>query len=130
MSRFAKIDENGLVVDVVVADSAELLTELVGGSWVETFTDGTRKQRASKGFTYDAKNDVFVSPQSYPSWILNDSFDWVAPVPQPDNVYKATWDENSGDWDIIVDGPPEDGKGYVWDGSQWVDSGIPADWKP
>lgn len=128
MSRFAKIDDTGLVVDVVVADSVEWLAENLGGDWVETFTDGTRKQRASKGFTYDAENDVFVSPQPYDSWVLNESFDWVPPVAMPSDVYKATWNEELGDWDTIAVAPPDDGKGYVWDGSGWVESGIPADW--
>jgi hypothetical protein len=30
---------------------------------------------AGIGFTYDEENDVFYSPQPYPSWILNEELE-------------------------------------------------------
>jgi hypothetical protein len=31
--------------------------------WVETFRDGSGRGYCGKGWTYDAVNDVFISPQ-------------------------------------------------------------------
>jgi hypothetical protein len=43
-----------------------------------------RKQYAGIGFTYDAVNDVFIAPQPYPSWALDDNFNWQPPSPPYD----------------------------------------------
>jgi hypothetical protein len=34
-------------------------------------------------YTYDAVNDVFIAPQPYPSWSLDENFDWQPPTPMP-----------------------------------------------
>jgi hypothetical protein len=46
-----------------------------------------RKQYAGIGFTYDAVNDVFIAPQPYPSWSLDNNFDWQPPTPKPEEGY-------------------------------------------
>lgn len=45
------------------------------------------------GFIYDSENDVFVSPQPFPSWTLNtDKWVYEAPLEKPHpQVY---WDED------------------------------------
>jgi hypothetical protein len=40
-----------------------------------------RKQYAGIGYTYDADADVFVAPQPFPSWTLDDNNDWQPPTP-------------------------------------------------
>jgi len=46
---------------------------------------------------YNEKEDTFIIPQPYPSWIKNGSI-WEAPTPRPtdDKFYK--WDEDSLTW--------------------------------
>jgi hypothetical protein len=58
--------------------------------------DGTpfRGNYAAKGFTYDEVSNVFIAPQPYESWILNDNYYWEAPIPLPDNTYVYLWNES------------------------------------
>lgn len=59
-------------------------------------TNGYRKQFAGVGYTYDADADVFVAPQPYPSWTLDENNDWQPPTPKPEgNCY---WQESTLEW--------------------------------
>jgi hypothetical protein len=69
MAHFAKI-EDGVVVNVVVVaneheENGEAYLNSLGleGTWVQTSYNGNiRGKYAALGDTYDAENDVFVSP--------------------------------------------------------------------
>ena len=57
---------------------------------------------ASEGATYDPVNDVFIYPQPYASWVL-DNFNWVPPITEPAPIGDATlffieWDEDNVRW--------------------------------
>lgn len=79
MAHFAKINEEGIVEQIIVVDNADILTkegkesEIVGkryikslgleGTWVQTSYNGNiRGKYACIGDTYDSANNVFVSP--------------------------------------------------------------------
>jgi len=111
MAHYAWIDENNLVVKVTVGvDETELLngldpetfyTKVTGYNIKRTsYNHNIRKQYAGIGFTYDAFNDVFIAPQPYPSWSLDENFDWQPPTPKPEGLWY--WDEDSLNW-IEVD---------------------------
>ena len=107
MAHFAKI-ENSLVTQVlVVANDLEhrgadfLANDLgLGGTWIQTsYNNNFRKQFAGVGFSYDEANDVFIAPQPYPSWSLDDNFDWQAPTPMPEGEENQwRWDEDNLSW--------------------------------
>ena len=61
-----------------------------------------RGNYAGIGFKYDEENDVFVAPQPFPSWTLNDSYLWEAPVAYPQDGEKYVWNENRKEWEAIV----------------------------
>jgi hypothetical protein len=112
MAHFAELDNNNIVKQVVVVKNEELIVDgleveskgreflenLLGGTWIQTsYNNNIRKQYASIGFTYDAVNDVFVAPQPYPSWLLDNNFDWQPPTPMPtEGVW--IWDEDNLSW--------------------------------
>jgi hypothetical protein len=101
MGYFAHIDENNIVTTVIVADQEFINTGAEGdpANWIETSIDGSfRKQYAGIGYTYDAQADVFISPQPYPSWVLDANYDWVAPVPYPQDGKCYVWDETIINW--------------------------------
>ena len=126
MSHFAKIDENGIVLDVNVVDNENLFNsdgveeEAVGiaylnkvtdaeYTWVQTsYNHNFRKQFAGIGDTYDEVNDVFIKPKPHASWTLDASFDWQAPIAKPDDVKFYRWVEedyqadNSKGWTECV----------------------------
>ena len=106
MAHFAEIDENNIVKRVLVVDNSLehrgadfLANDLgLGGTWIQTsYNHNTRKQYAGAGFTYDAVNDVFIAPQPYPSWALDDDFNWQAPTPMPTEG-RWYWNEAEQVW--------------------------------
>ena len=114
MAHFARIDENGLVLQVVVVDNKDTadasgvekehigaahLEKILGGTWKQTSYNGNmRKNYAGIGYTYRADIDAFVPPQPFASWTLNVDAQWGAPVPMPTDGAMYTWDEDTTSW--------------------------------
>ena len=108
MAHYAFLDSNNVVTEVITGiDETELIEGLDTETWYGNFrgqvckrtsyNSNIRKQYAGIGFTYDAVNDVFVSPQPYPSWSLDNNFDWQPPTPMPtEGVW--IWDEDNLSW--------------------------------
>jgi hypothetical protein len=106
MSHWAEIDSNNKVLRVTVGDNNDpagdegyqWLLDNLGGTWIKTsYNNKIRKRFAGIGFTYDPVNDVFIEPQPYPSWTLNDNFDWQPPTPYP-NEGLWFWNDEIGNW--------------------------------
>jgi hypothetical protein len=115
MAHFAEIDDNNVVQRVIVVankDTADangnevdsigvaFCQRLLGGNWKQTSYNGNiRKNYAGIGYTYDAGIDAFVPPKPYPSWVLNnDTAQWEAPVPMPQDGKMYSWDEATQSW--------------------------------
>ncbi len=105
---YAFLDENNIVTEVIKGPSkANWTEELEPETWYSnfrnqvcketSFTGEFRANFAGIGHTYDPVNDVFISPQPYPSWTLDKNFHWQAPVLPPDNA-KYIWDESMFEW--------------------------------
>ena len=110
MSHFAKVID-GIVTEVLVIEQDVIDTGLFGDPslFVQTSynTRGgqhpegrpLRKNYAGIGYTYDATRDAFISPQPYPSWILNeDTCLWESPVPYPSDGEIYIWEESLQEW--------------------------------
>jgi hypothetical protein len=106
MAHWAEIDENNTVIRVLVGDNNDpngdegyqWLMDNLGGTWIKTSYNGNiRKQYAGIGFTYDSVADVFIAPQPYPSWTLDQNYDWQSPKPMPSEGFWI-WDEEVGEW--------------------------------
>ena len=111
MAHYAKV-LNGVVTKVIVADQdfIDNMVEEEAGEWIQTsyntlggehLNGGTplRKNFASVGYTYDAEKDAFIPPQTFPSWVLNEtSCLWEPPTPIPDNENVYRWDEETKSW--------------------------------
>jgi len=67
---FAQLDENNIVTQVIVAD--RFFVDSIGGTWVETFMDSTKKY-AGIGDTYDATRDAFISPKCHDEATLDEA---------------------------------------------------------
>ena len=108
MAHYAKV-ENGVVTQVIVADSKEWCENNLGGTWVQTSYntkggvnnriggEALRKNYAGIGYSYDGVG--FFAPQPYPSWIKDvDTYLWEAPTPMPTDGARYTWDEATLAW--------------------------------
>lgn len=115
MAHYAFLDENNIVTEVIVGiDETELIEGLSPEVWYGNFrgqkcvrtsyNNNIRKQYAGIGYSYNEEADVFIQAQPYPSWALDENFDWKAPVPYPDSGIYA-WDEDSLSWVEVVDNP-------------------------
>ena len=117
MASFAKIGLNNKVIEILSVHNNELkdsndveqevnginfLKHLTGWAiWKQTFTDGTRKNYAGIGYTYDEDKDAFIPPKPFNSWTLNETTClWEAPVAYPDDDNDYTWNESTQTWDL------------------------------
>lgn len=104
MTHFAKLDENNVVVFVTRGrqedDGREIeISEQTGERYIQTSYNGRiRKQFAGIGYIYDPVADVFIRPQPYPSWTLDQNYDWQPPTPCPTDGHWYTWDETTQTW--------------------------------
>lgn len=118
MAHFAKIDNTGLVTQVIVVHNDQLLDEngveqeakgiqfcksILGGDWVQTsYHSSFRKNYASKGFVYDKVRDAFIPPKQYESWVLDeDTCRWEPPTQYPDDGGEYFWDESTLSWTLV-----------------------------
>ena len=104
MAHFARINAQGLVSTVIVAEQDYIDSLDNADSWVQTSyntqggkhydpetgelsadqTKALRKNYAGIGFKYDADRDAFIPPQPFASWSLNETTClWDAPIDRP-----------------------------------------------
>jgi len=113
MAHYAFLDGNNVVTEVITGiDETELIEGFDTETWYGNFRgqvckrtsyhNNIRKQYAGVGYTYDADADVFVAPQPFPSWTLDENYDWQPPTPKPDGNYA--WFERKKQW-IEIDEP-------------------------
>jgi len=115
MAHFVKIENNIVVNNLVInndvigeptlafpdTESAgqEFIANILkfDGTWLQTsYNNNIRKQYAGIGYTYNLVADVFVAPQPYPSWTLDENHDWQPPTPKPEGNYY--WNEEELEW--------------------------------
>jgi len=119
MAHFAEIDSEGIVQRIIVAEQDFIDSGVVGdvSNWIQTSyntrggvhyapnsndPDGgvaIRKNYAGLGYTYDQTRDAFIESKPFSSWILNeDTCQWNAPTPMPDDGKVYEWDEDITSW--------------------------------
>lgn len=106
MAHFAKIDNNNIVTEVIVAEQDFINSGAVGDSflWVQTsYNNNFRKQYAAIGMTYDKTKEKFICPKPYTSWSLDSDDNWQPPVPHPANGKNYLWNESTTSWDSDKD---------------------------
>ena len=112
MAHYAFLDANNVVTEVIVGIAeTELIEGLLPEVWYGNFrkqpcvrtsyNNNIRKQYAGIGYTYDAVNDVFVQPQLYPSWTLDENNDWQPPTPYPTDGEFYEWNEQELKWVLV-----------------------------
>ncbi len=122
MAHFALIKDT-IVQQVIVVGNADL-TDSEGNeqehlgvefihstlgpddTWIQTsYNNNIRKNFAGIGHTYDSTRDAFIAPKPYASWVLNeDTCQWDAPIPYPDDGNGYLWDESTTSW-VKVEAP-------------------------
>jgi hypothetical protein len=122
MGHYAKVVDG--TVSTVITATADFFTTFVDsspGTWIKTSyntrggihyepnvnppvpsadqSKALRANYAGIGYIYDAVNDVFYTPQPYPSWTISaPTWQWQPPVPYPDDGKMYVWDEATLSW--------------------------------
>jgi hypothetical protein len=109
------VDGKGVVEQVIRIDQETLETGQWGNpfDWIQTSYNtignkhtlgGTplRGNFAGIGYSYDAQADIFIPPQPFASWVLNeDTCLWESPVPYPNDGERYAWNEETQQWVVI-----------------------------
>ena len=105
MAHFAEIDSANIVLRVIVVpdeheeNGSQYCHDLLDGTWLQTsYNDRIRKQYAGIGFKYDASADVFIAAKPFESWLLDENYDWQAPIAYPADGKLYSWDESNQAW--------------------------------
>jgi len=109
---YAFLDENNIVTEVIAGNDPTVLIEgLDAETWygnfrgqvckLTSYDHSTRGTYAGIGFTYNSAEDIFITPQPYPSWTRTGSF-WNAPIPMPTDGKMYSWDEDELSWEELV----------------------------
>jgi hypothetical protein len=114
MAHYAFLDEDNIVTEVIVGRNEDETVDGVS-DWETyygqlrnqvckrtSYNSNIRKQYAGVGYTYDETDDVFITPQPYPTWVLDENHDWQAPVPYPNDGESYVWDEDIEDWVLAI----------------------------
>jgi hypothetical protein len=99
MPNFAVLDGES-VIDLIVADSKDIAESLTNKNCVEYTTT-----KAQIGGTY--VNGHFVEKKPYPSWVLDENYEWQSPSPYPipdlENPKAYKWNEDNLEWVVDQD---------------------------
>ena len=116
MAHYAFITD-GMVTEVITGiDENEVIEGLDPETWYgnyrgqvckrTSYNGNIRGVYASKGFTYNQDEDIFITPQPYPSWTRDGSF-WNPPVERPSDGKMYVWNEENQSWNLIDETIPE-----------------------
>lgn len=116
MAHFAKLDDAGVVTDVIVVNNSDIgdlpfpESEPVGieylnsflppATWKQTsYNNNFRVRYASIGYTYMEQYDAFVPPKPADNFVFDEQrLLWVPPVPYPSDGLAHYWDVSLNKW--------------------------------
>lgn len=111
MAHYAFLNDSNIVTEVIVGkDETELIEGKTPEEWYGEFrgqkcvrtsyNSNIRGVYAGEGFFYNEEEDIFVTPQPYPSWIRDGSY-WNPPIEYPMDGLKYKWNEQDGEWNVL-----------------------------
>lgn len=101
MKKFAVMSDDNIVENVIIGNSLEEVSLLLGKTCIEYGDEDI------VGIDYTYADGVFTAPKPYPSWVLENN-KWIPPVACPKAPEGSTisykWDEDSLSWiDVIIE---------------------------
>jgi hypothetical protein len=130
MAHFAILNTNNIVQQVIVVNNAVAIDEQTGIIFLKNLFNNSnlialqtsynthggvhygpdgkpddgipfRGNYAGVGHIYDINNNVFYSPQPYPSWTISaPTWQWQPPIPMPQDDKLYSWNEENKLWTL------------------------------
>jgi hypothetical protein len=112
MAHYAFLDDNNIVTEVItgrnewedvdgITDWQVHYGDIRGQRCVRTSYNGNiRGVYAGIGYSYNEEENIFVTPQPFPSWVRVGSL-WEAPTPMPIDDKQYQWVEENLNWQVI-----------------------------
>jgi hypothetical protein len=95
MKKFAVLDNQNTVVNVIIAENLAIAESSSNASCVEVLANVT----AGINYTYNAQYSRFIEPKPFDSWILNqETFMNAPPVAYPTDGGIYSWNESLLEW--------------------------------
>jgi hypothetical protein len=105
MAHYAKVNNDGIVETVLVAEQSYISTLDESFRWIQTSYNGNfRKNYAGIGYTYDRVRDAFIPPKVLASSkFVEETCTWElhTPYPADKEIYTQKWDEENLVWKEI-----------------------------
>ena len=105
MPHYAKLDNDNIVTEVIVADPTYIANLDESFRWFQTsYNNNFRKNYAGIGHTYDRSRDAFIAPKPLASSkFVEDTCTWEPHTAYPagKDPYLYTWNEDTTSWDEI-----------------------------
>ena len=109
MAYYAFLDDDNIVTEVISGvDETQTIEGLDTETWYGNFRGQVCKRTsyngkirgtyAGIGYSYNADEDIFITPQPFPSWTRTGSF-WNPPTPMPTDGGMYGWDEDALAWE-------------------------------
>ena len=118
MAHFAELNNDNKVLRVIVVSNDDIKdlngqeNEIIGiafckslfgenTNWIQTsFNGNMRGKLAGIGDVYDIDLNRFLNnkPNEIASWVLNEKFEWVPPLPYPTDEKVYDWNESTLSW--------------------------------
>jgi len=116
MSKYAKINSENIVENVIICDDSQIF--LFDGNYIKVTSD-TRD--ANIGCEYNVSHNKFISAKPYPSWVLGEDFIWHAPNGDSPEDGDYEWNEELQQWNNLEPGVLKD-QTHRWDVElqEWV----------
>jgi hypothetical protein len=117
MPQCVQLDENtNRVIRVTESESEQWCKLYLGG---DTWIKNTSQKHVDVDYIYYPEHNTFSPPQPYPSWTLDEQFQWHPPLARPNYENNYAWDEETQTWKLVTvwvtdeGGPLQPGDGLV-----------------
>jgi hypothetical protein len=103
MSRYAKINSDNIVENIIVCDDS--VVSVLDGTYIKV-TESTRD--AEIGRTYNPEHNKFIAKKLWDSWVFNEEkLQYEAPVQKPSSG-EWVWKEDTTEWIEVIPGELEE----------------------
>lgn len=100
MAYYAKINEENIVIDLIVADKDHIDSGINGNP---NMFKQVEEDSVGMGWHYVPEKNIFYEPQPFNSWTLNEIYEWQPPVAYPDDGEYYSWNEETLSWVAMSD---------------------------